>query len=128
MAVRLQTNAVTASPTKANATPALCPEMTLSFTLTHTKTIFVMFSGSFNNDTNNRGGVFYCMIDGVSDVQMEREFQQASAGAATVVMTKVLYLCPGPHTIEVWWQNGGAGTLTAIGVRRTLTVWEEELE
>jgi hypothetical protein len=125
MAVRLQSNAVTSGPTKNNVS-ALMPEMTLSFTLAKTVPIFVFFSGTFSNSNSDQGGIFRCLVDGQSDVQMQRQFA-AQADAKTVVsMQKILYLTPGNHTIAIWWA-ATANTLTAVGIERILTVLEEEL-
>jgi len=125
--IRLQTIALTSAPTRDNALPTtLVPEMTLSFTLLKTTRMFVWFSGTFSNSNSNQGGTFQCVVDGVSDVEMQRT-QKMGGGdnGFVVVMQKLLYLTPGTHTVAIYWA-ASANTLTAVGLERSLTVSEEE--
>jgi hypothetical protein len=128
MRISLQTNAVTSAPTKNNNTPALIPEMTLSFTLAKSAPIFVFFSGSFSDNADRSGGTFSLMVDGQADVHATRRFEGTTGDNCQITMQKRLYLTPGPHTVEVWWQNNGAGTITGYLLSRSMTLYEEEIE
>jgi len=123
--IRLQTNATTSAPTR-DSVNTLMPEMSLSFTLLKSSVLQVLFSGTFSNSNNDRGGIFQCVVDGVSDAQMQRQFLGQAGNPQCIAMQKLLYLTPGTHTVEIWWA-ATANTLTAAGIERSLTILEEAI-
>jgi hypothetical protein len=127
MGIRFQSNPVTVSPTNGSANAILIPEMTFSFTLEKTAPILIMFSGTFSNSNNNQGAIVTCVIDGVSKANMQRTTQEGGAGNNSTITTQGwFYLCPGSHTISMFFV-ATANTATAAGIERSLTIIEEEL-
>lgn len=127
MAVRLQTLAVTSGPTMASATPSLMPEMSLTFRVGVTAPFLVTFSCTLTNTAKgtNQGDVFL-VLDGTADIETNRQFSIATAIYDCISITKILWLTPMQHTVQIFW-DCPAQAVICDNISRSLSILEVSL-
>ena len=127
MAVRLQTVATTSAPTMASATPALMPEMSLTFSVDKTAPFLVTFSCTLTNTAKgtNQGDVFL-VLDGTADIETNRQFSTVTALYDCIAITKILWLTPRTHTIQVYWDCPTQAVI-CDNISRSLSILEVSL-
>ena len=127
MAVRLQTVAITSAPTMASATPALMPEMSLTFSVDRSVPFLVTFSCTLTNTAKgtNQGDVFL-VLDGTQDIETNRQFSIAAGIYDCISITKILWLTPMQHTIQVFW-DCPTQAVVCDNISRSLSILEVEI-